>query len=292
MKARALRIDVDLLEYLWSKLIKTIDYLANRTFMTKHEWKTLYELIIEKSSNLFHLHQYDCKVYFLNKHIARKRKLQERAHIEHLMKYKASNIFRIWISSQRKIIRTQDVMFDENFKYDAHGVDLIQAITEFMLKTVYEVHNLNILTRIIEIESNDDEVEKVDEKFSISSFHSLDKTSASEIQSKNQLVLLSSSSSRSVLKSIIDQSIDSKKKVEKEKKKMIELNLDQINILSEEVFRVRASRKQVYRTNLINAAHEEIAVYHIAFFAFFEAKHYYLSNTAKTSSKSSFKDSS
>ena len=73
---------------------------------------------------------------------------------------------------------------------------------------------------------------------------------------------------------------------------MIELNLDQTNILSEEVFRVRASRKQVYRTNLINAAHEKIAVYHIAIFAFLEAKHYYLSNTVKTFSKSSFKDSS
>ena len=45
-------------------------------------------------------------------------------------------------------------------------------------------------------------------------------------------------------------------------------------------------------TNLINATHEKIAVYHIAFFAFLEAKHYYLSNTVKTSSKSSFKDSS
>ena len=110
-------------------------------------------------------------------------------------------------------------MFDENFKYDAHDVDLTQAITEPMLKTVYEAHNLDPLTRIIEIESNDDEVEKVDEKFSISSFHSLDETSTPEIQSKNQLVLSSSSSSRSVSKSIIDQSIDSKKKRVKKKRR-------------------------------------------------------------------------
>ena len=125
MKARTLKIDVDSFEYLWSKLIRTIDYLANRTFMTKHEWKTSYELMIEKSSNLSHLHQYDCKVYSSDKHITKKRKLQERAHIEHLMKYEASNIFRIWISSQRKIIKIQDVLFDEKSKYDAHDVDLI-----------------------------------------------------------------------------------------------------------------------------------------------------------------------
>ena len=179
-------------------------------------------------------------------------------------------------------------MFDENFKYDAHDVDLTQAVSEFMLKTIYEVHNLNLLTRIIKIESNDEyEVEKVNEKFSISSFHTLDKTTISEI-SKNQLVLSSSSSSRSVSKSIIDLSTDSK---QKKKKKMIELDLDQTNILSEKVFRVRASRKQVYMMNLINAVHEKIAVYHIAFFVFLEAKHYYFSNTIKTSSKLSFKDS-
>ena len=185
-------------------------------------------------------------------------------------------------------------MFDKKSRYDAHDVDLTQTITKSMLKTVYEVHNLNLLTRIIEIESNDEyKVEKVDEKFSAFLFHSLDKTSMSEIQLKNQLALSFSSSSRSVSESIIDLSIDSKKKeTDKEKKKMIELDLDQANILFKKVFRARASRKQVYMTNLINAVHEKIAVYHIAFFAFFKAKHYYLSKTVKNSSKSSFKDSS
>ena len=184
-------------------------------------------------------------------------------------------------------------MFDEKSRYDAHDVDLTQTITESMLKTVYEAHNLNLLICITEIESNDDEheVEKIDEKFSTSSFHSLDKTSTSEI-SKNQLVLSFSSSSRSVSKSI-SLSIDNKKKEsEKEKKKMIELDLDQANIFSKKMFRNRALKKQVYMTNLINAAHEEIAVYHITFFAFLEAKHYYLLKTVKISSKSSLKDSS
>ena len=184
-------------------------------------------------------------------------------------------------------------MFDEKFKYDAHDVDLIQIVSESILKTIYEAHNLDSLTRITEIESNDDEVEKVDEKFSIPSFHSLVEMSTSEIQSKNQLVLSSSLSSRSISKSIIDQSIDNKKKeTDKEKKKMIKLNLDQTNILFEKMFRVFAFRKQIYMTNLINAVHEKIAIYHIAFVVFFEAKHYYFSNTIKTSSKSSFKDSS
>ena len=37
MKARALRIDAGLPEYLWPKLIRTAGYLANRTPMAKHE---------------------------------------------------------------------------------------------------------------------------------------------------------------------------------------------------------------------------------------------------------------
>ena len=103
-------------------------------------------------------------------------------------------------------------MFDENFKYDVHDVDLTQIVNEFMLKTIYEVHNLNLLIRIIEIESNDKyEIEKVNEKFSTPSFHSLDETTIFEIL-KNQLILSSLSSSRSISKSIIDLSIDSKQK--------------------------------------------------------------------------------
>ena len=87
-----------------------------------------------------------------------------------------------------------------------------------MLETIYEVHNLNFLIRIIEIELNDDEVEKVDEKFSTSLFHSLDKTTISEI-SKNQLILSFSSLFWSISKSI-SLSIDNKKKgIEKEKKR-------------------------------------------------------------------------
>ncbi len=40
MKIKAMRIDVDLFEYLWSEIIKTADYIANSTSMTKHRWKT------------------------------------------------------------------------------------------------------------------------------------------------------------------------------------------------------------------------------------------------------------
>ena len=127
--------------------------------MRKHGWKTPYELIIEHSPDLSHLHQYGCKAYTLDKHIPRKSKMQERAHIGYLVDYEARNIFRIWIPSQRKIIRTRDVMFDDKTTYDAHDIDLLQAVKEPMLETVFEAHNLNPITQITEIESDEEESE-------------------------------------------------------------------------------------------------------------------------------------
>jgi hypothetical protein len=138
IKARVMRIDADLFNYLWLEIIRTTDYIANRTLMKKHQWKTSYELVLRQASNLNNLHLYECKIYALNKHISKKIKLQERAHIDHLIDYEARNIFRIWISSQRKMIRTRDVIFDENSKYDSSDVDLIQIIIELMLETTFE----------------------------------------------------------------------------------------------------------------------------------------------------------
>lgn len=72
MKARALRIDAGLPIFLWPELMMTAGYLANRTPMQKHEWKTPFELAIGYSPDLSHLHQYGCKAYTLNKHIPQK----------------------------------------------------------------------------------------------------------------------------------------------------------------------------------------------------------------------------
>ena len=124
--------------------------------MTKHQWKTSYQLIVESLSDLFHFRQYDCKVYILDKHISWRQKLQERAHINHLIDYEVKNIFRIWIFNQRKIIRTQDVILDEDKKYNIHDVDLIQAIQKLMIETMYETANLNYISQIKKIKSNDD----------------------------------------------------------------------------------------------------------------------------------------
>jgi hypothetical protein len=46
-------------------------------------------------------------------------KLALRAAIGYLVGYKAHNIWRIWIPSNRRVIRARDVQFNENEFYDS-----------------------------------------------------------------------------------------------------------------------------------------------------------------------------
>ena len=67
-------------------------------------------------------------------------------------------MFNIWILSQRKVIRTRDVIFDEGSgAYDPHEIDLLQAINEPMRPTTFDVQPLNSLDRIIEMVDSDEE---------------------------------------------------------------------------------------------------------------------------------------
>lgn len=79
--------------------------------------------------------------------------MKERAHSGHLLGYDSTNIFRIWIPSQRKSIRMRDVLFDENTIYDPSELDLSQLTLEPM---TYAIPPLNPAVQIIEIESDED----------------------------------------------------------------------------------------------------------------------------------------
>ncbi|SLM36577.1 Ribonuclease H-like domain [Lasallia pustulata] len=86
-KACTMRVAAGLPTYLWPEIMCAAGYIANRTPMQKHRWKTPYELATGKKPNLQHLKAYGCKAYSLNKEIGQKHKtwkLTERAHIGHL----------------------------------------------------------------------------------------------------------------------------------------------------------------------------------------------------------------
>jgi hypothetical protein len=59
-------------------------------------------------------HTYDCRAYAMTEHAQLKkrrlRKLDPRAHIGYLVGYDSTNIFRVWIPHQGKVISTRDVL--------------------------------------------------------------------------------------------------------------------------------------------------------------------------------------
>ena len=72
--------------------------------------------------NIAHLRVYGCRAYPLIHKIPKKQKLRPRAQIGYLVGCDSSNIFRIWVPQDKKIIVTKDVTFDELRKYDPNDL--------------------------------------------------------------------------------------------------------------------------------------------------------------------------
>lgn len=117
-KARTIRINANLPEFLWPEAIKSAVYLLNRTPTKALNWKTPYEMIMNRRPDISHIRIYGCRAYPLKRDIQRTRKLESRAYIGYLVGYESSNIFRIWLPKQMKVIATRDVTFNEDLFYD------------------------------------------------------------------------------------------------------------------------------------------------------------------------------
>lgn len=78
MKARALKIEADLPGYFWNEAIRTAGYIANRTPMQKHGWKTPFEKVTKTPPSLSHLKSYGCKAYAHIHHLSKTLKLDKR----------------------------------------------------------------------------------------------------------------------------------------------------------------------------------------------------------------------
>ena len=111
IKTKIMQISNYLSENLWSEIYKIDDYINNRILKRNLKWLTLYETLFEKKFNLFHLHLYDCRAYFFRQKIFKKNKLKSRAIINYFVDYDSINIFRIWMLSKTKMIKTKNVNF-------------------------------------------------------------------------------------------------------------------------------------------------------------------------------------
>ena len=141
-------------------------YALNRTPNEQLSWKTPYEIAYGKPPSLTHMHVYGCKTYTLDKWIKRGDKLAPCTLIRHLVGYDSTNIYRIWIPSLRKVIRTRDVTFDENSFYNPKGENIDYLLRDALEDTIQaislpeplhedESENESILYQAATPESND-----------------------------------------------------------------------------------------------------------------------------------------
>lgn len=82
--------------------------------------------------------------YSLNYLIPRRKKLELRAFIGYLVGYESTNIFRIWIPNQKKVIVTRDVTFDELKIYNPADINQAIQLQEYS-KTPLEVIQIDPL---------------------------------------------------------------------------------------------------------------------------------------------------
>jgi hypothetical protein len=124
IRMRALRNQSGQPHNMWPEHARTAVMLENKLPMDKLSWQTPYEVVYKTKPVISHLKVYGAKAYALHKTVPRSMKLDPRAFVGHLVGYEGTNIFRVWIPSQRKVIRTRDVTFDENdFIYDPSNID-------------------------------------------------------------------------------------------------------------------------------------------------------------------------
>ena len=133
-KARTIRVYANLPAEMWPEAIKTAGYLTNRSPSRQLEWKTPYETLQSaldqeapergERPDIAHLKIYGCRAYPLRYNIPKKNKLEPRAHVGYLAGYDSTNIYRIWIPSERRIVRTRDIIFNKIKFYDPDKTDL------------------------------------------------------------------------------------------------------------------------------------------------------------------------
>ena len=123
-KARAMRIEAQMPENLWPEFFKAAIYITNRTPTKQLGWLTPLEKLYNDLDrpnprpSIAHLRIIGCRAYTKINNIPKKSKMAPRALIGYLVGYDSTNIFRVWVPQKRKVIRSRDVIFDEDKRYD------------------------------------------------------------------------------------------------------------------------------------------------------------------------------
>ena len=110
-RGRAIRIGGDLPMELSNECCLTAIYLLNRTPTEALGWRTPYELVKGQKPTVAHLSPIGSRAYVLNTKLKRGEKLQSRALVGQLVGYDSTNIYRVWMPTLQRVVRTRDVVF-------------------------------------------------------------------------------------------------------------------------------------------------------------------------------------
>ena len=117
--------------------------------------------------NNAHLRIYGCRAYALRHKIPRTKKLEPRAHIGYLVGYESTNIYRIWIPSESRVVATRDVTFNETLFYNPNEPALASQLREGVSHLLNEIEipypPLPISQEHLELDSDTDD-EQADDR--------------------------------------------------------------------------------------------------------------------------------
>jgi hypothetical protein len=100
----------------------TAVYLLNQTPVKSLGWKTPYKVAGGFKLSIAHPSKIGAEVYYLNNKLEHGNKMESQALIAHLVEYNSTNIFQIRLPESHTLIRTQDVVFCLNTRYNGSTV--------------------------------------------------------------------------------------------------------------------------------------------------------------------------
>jgi hypothetical protein len=128
-KIRAILLESKLPQNLWNEIADQAARMLNRLPVQRLGWMTPFERVTKRKPSLAGMRIPGSKAYVKIDYENRKRdqKVSAQAHIGFYIGCNASNIYRIWIPSEKKIISSRDVVIDETVKYNPL-VDKIEEV--------------------------------------------------------------------------------------------------------------------------------------------------------------------
>lgn len=167
-----MRLLANLFHQPWREIVFTATYLYNCIPQASNNWKSPYEAFHnymfdkEKVSSLqkpllYHIRAYGCKAFVMIKsekdfqYRRKRRKLDFKTHIDFLVGYKLTTIYKIWMSYKKKMVSVRDIIFDRDEVWN--GMPLQHIIKDIkQLDDAIEIIELPQTDKLEDIQLNKD----------------------------------------------------------------------------------------------------------------------------------------